>query len=120
MSLVANERRLQENAPGQLALHAQAVLRRAGHHKIRVQRADAENRGDAGRSTGGIRQIAVRERDRLQVRHNTGLAENNIAFRLIVEDPDPAANDGLVVAEWRERETKARSEEVLRLVEAAL
>src|SRR5262245_42545585 len=120
MSLVADERRLQEHTVGQLVLDTQAVLRGPGNHKVRINCAQAKDRRNSRRPGRGIRQIGIRERDRLQVRYNSGLAEDDVAFWLIVKNTETAAKDRLVVAERGERESKARSEEVLRLVKSAL
>src|SRR5260370_23135933 len=68
---------------------------------------------------GRVRQIATLKGRRLDERRYIELRKNNIAFGFVVEKTDAAANRRAVVIEGRIGKTKARREQMLRVVEAA-
>ena len=92
--LVADVGDFGEVAPRQFALHADAVLQLARRVDVRIERRDvAEHRRRRGGAGERVRQVAVLDADARHERRQVRLREDDVAFGLVVEEPDAAADD---------------------------
>ena len=85
-SLISHISQLQQHSALHLLLHTQAVLRRPGDFEIRVYGTQAKNGRYGTSSARGIAEIAVLISHGLQERHDSRLAENDVSFRLVIEN----------------------------------
>src|SRR5439155_11764041 len=84
-SPVAHVCYFQKNTVRQLTLDAYAVLVSTRNHKIRINRAHAEDCRRRAGAAGRIRQISGCVCYRFQEGYDPRLAENNITFQLVKE-----------------------------------
>src|SRR6266498_715110 len=98
-SLITNICYFQENSMAQLSLDAHAVLQHTSNHKVRVDRTETKNSWRYSGAPGRIRQIGIRVGHGLQKRNNAWLAKDDVAFGLVEEESQAAANRGFVIAE---------------------
>jgi len=97
-SVVTYVGHLKENAQRQLALHAQAVVHRAANVQIRTDSRNVRQQaGGRRRAAGRIGQVAVLKGRDLREWRGIQQREDDVAFGLVVENPDSAANGGAAV-----------------------
>src|SRR5205085_11033638 len=118
-ALVSHIIHFHENTIGKLMLHSEAVLHGISIFEIRVYRAHAEDARSGTGATGNVRQIATVICYRLQKGHYASLSEDDVALRLVIENTEASANNGLGIAEGREGKTETRREQVFPAIEAA-
>src|SRR5580658_5445526 len=117
-AVIADVGHLEEDSVRQFPLDTETVLLVARDSKVGIDtsgvadRWSRATRGQGAQISGGVRH-------RLHERNDARVAEDQVAFRLVVKHAPAGADYGLV-AEWRPRDSNARTEQALWIEETAI